>query len=112
MKFIVCTAPPDSSLGLVRTLLEEELVGGCNIIPGLRSLYRWEGAIEDEAEELLLFETTDAACEAAMTRLEAIHPYEVPKVVALDATHVNTAYEAGLKQVVRGGNLPATDSPD
>lgn len=112
MKFIVCTAPPGASLGLVRTLLEEELVGGCNIIPGLRSLYRWEGTIEDEAEELLLFETTGAACEAAMARLEAIHPYEVPKVVALEASQVNAAYEVWLKQVVRAHRLPATDSLD
>ena len=112
MKFIVSTAPPDASLDLVRTLLDEELVGGCNIIPGLRSLYRWRGVIQDEPEELMLFETTEAACDAAMARLEEIHPYEVPKLVALDASEVNAAYEAWLEQVVRDPRLRATDSLD
>ena len=112
MKFIVCTAPPEASLGLVRTLLDEELVGGCNIIPGLRSLYRWKGAIQDEAEELLLFETTDSSCEAAMARIKALHPYEVPKVVALEACHVDAAYDSWLKQVVQAKSAAGpTDSP-
>ena len=53
------------------------------MIPGLRSIYRWEGKVEDEAEALLVLKTTRARFEALRDRVLALHPYAVPEVLAL-----------------------------
>ena len=92
MRFIICTAPPEGSTELLRQLLEERLVACGNILPGVRSLYRWEGAIQDEPEELILMETSVERCEAAMRRLAELHPYSVPKIVSVDAASAHQAY--------------------
>lgn len=99
MRVIFCTAPPDAAPGLVRTLLEERLIGCANIIPGVRSMYWWEGAIQDDTEVVLLIETPTERLDAAIARLGELHPYEVPKIVALDPAAVNAPYVAWLRGV-------------
>ena len=100
MRFIICTITPDFGAALAKTLIDERLIGGCNIVPGVRSLYRWQGKVHDEPEELMLMETTTQACEQTMRRIAALHPYDVPKIVALEAADVHAAYLEWLGQVV------------
>jgi periplasmic divalent cation tolerance protein len=83
----------------VRKLLEERLIGCANILPQVRSMYWWEGAIQDDGEVVLLMETPAARVDAAVARLEELHPYDVPKIVAIDAATVNAPYLAWLQQV-------------
>lgn len=84
MRIVFVTCPPGAGEALVRTLLQERLVACGNILPGVRSLYRWKGELCDEPEEVLLMETADARLEAMMSRLAELHPYEVPKILAID----------------------------
>lgn len=81
---VLVTAPgAEEAARLARTLVEERLAACGNVVPGLRSIYRWEGEVRDEGEALLLLKTTRARFAALRERVLALHPYEVPEVLAL-----------------------------
>ena len=86
---LVTCSHPEAAATLARTLVEEGLAACGNVLPGLRSIYRWQGQVQDETEALLLLKTTAARFEALRERVVALHPYEVPEVIALavDAGH-------------------------
>jgi periplasmic divalent cation tolerance protein len=69
-----------SSIG--RTLVEEKLVACVQIIPRIRSIYRWKGDICDEAEHLLIMKTRSCLFPALHTRIRQLHSYEVPEIVS------------------------------
>lgn len=79
----ITTPTADVAAQIARALVEERLAACGNVVPGLRSIYRWEGEIHDEAEALLVLKTTRARFEALRERALALHPYEVPEVIAL-----------------------------
>jgi periplasmic divalent cation tolerance protein len=66
---------------LVTTLVTEELAACGNIVPGITSIYRWEGALQRDEELLIVLKTTRAAAPKLMTRIEALHPYDVPEAL-------------------------------
>ena len=70
---------------LARTLVEERLAACVNILPPMRSVYRWKGAIETEAEQQLVIKTSADRLDALEARLLALHPYETPELLVLDA---------------------------
>jgi periplasmic divalent cation tolerance protein len=81
---VLVTAPSaEKAAELARTLVEERLAACGNVVPGLRSIYRWEGQVQDEPEALLVLKTTRSRFEALRERVLALHPYEVPEVIAL-----------------------------
>ena len=77
---------------IARALLERRLCACVNIVPGVRSLYHWQGKIEDDAELLLTIKTTEAAIEPLKTALAEIHPYDVPELVVLPVEGGSAAY--------------------
>lgn len=90
---ILCTLPADErAAALARALLEERLVACVNLLPGVRSLYRWQGAVHDDAETLALLKTTRDRVEALRARLVALHPYEVPEFLVLPVESGLEAY--------------------
>jgi periplasmic divalent cation tolerance protein len=82
---------------IVQTLVEERIVACGNIIPGLTSIYRWQGAIETAAEVLVLFKTATAP-DVAMAHLKELHPYEVPEIIVLPVTTALPAYLAWVQE--------------
>lgn len=74
---------------IVRTLVEERVVACGNIMPGLTSIYRWRGAVERDAEVLVILKTTAPAVPRLLERAPALHPYEVPEILvfAVHAGH-------------------------
>jgi periplasmic divalent cation tolerance protein len=81
---VLCTAPTaEVAAGLARALVEARLAACGNVLPGLRSIYRWQGRVEDQPEVLLLLKTTRASFPALRDELLRRHPYEVPEVLAL-----------------------------
>jgi periplasmic divalent cation tolerance protein len=98
MKIVFVTSPGDVAPGLLRQLVEERLVAGGNIIPGVRSIYRWRGEIQDEAESVLLMETSDKKIKPMMKRLSELHPYEVPKILAFRPEDVPRDYYAWVEE--------------
>ena len=77
---------------LARTVVAERLAACANIIPGMRSVYWWEGAIGEAAETVVLFKTRADRFEALAARVKALHSYECPCVVALPVTAGLPAY--------------------
>lgn len=82
---------------LVLTLLAERLVACVNILPPMRSLYRWEGAIESASEQPLVMKTTMGRVEELRERLTTLHPYEVPEFLVIEASGGSTAYLEWLR---------------
>jgi periplasmic divalent cation tolerance protein len=82
---IVLITAPDAEVGarLGRALVEERLAACVNLLPGVRSIYRWQDAVQEDTEVLLVVKTREERCPALAARVEALHPYELPEVVVL-----------------------------
>ena len=92
--FVILSTCPDTGTAerLGTALVEESLAACVNVVPGLRSIYRWNDAVQSDEEVLMLIKTTAARLEAARLRLVELHPYEVPEVVALPVADGHHAY--------------------
>jgi periplasmic divalent cation tolerance protein len=94
---VLVTAPdPDRAAEIARALVEERLAACGNVLSGLRSIYRWEGKVQDDREALLLLKTTRARFEALRARVLALHPYQVPEVIALAVEAGSAPYLAWI----------------
>jgi periplasmic divalent cation tolerance protein len=82
----------DTAARIGRALVEESLAACVNVVPGIRSIYAWKGEVHDEAEMLMMLKTTVNRFEDLRERLLALHPYEVPEVVAVGAAGGHDAY--------------------
>ena len=90
---VICNAPDqDTARHIARTLVEERLAACVNILPACRSVYRWQGELEEDSELPLLIKTTEEAYPALQHRLVVLHPYEVPEIIAVEIAHVLPAY--------------------
>src|SRR5512140_3199107 len=99
---VLVTAPSaDKAAELARTLVEERLAACGNVLPGLRSIYRWEGKVHDEPEALLLLKSRAALFEALRERIVALHPYQVPEVLRLDVAAGHPPYLQWIIDSVR-----------
>ncbi|MDE3260207.1 MAG: divalent-cation tolerance protein CutA [Gemmatimonadota bacterium] len=81
---VVVTAPSEAEAARIgRTLVEERLAACANITGQIRSIYRWQDAIEDDAECLMVLKTSQASLDALIDRANELHSYEVPEIIAL-----------------------------
>ena len=88
-----CTCPnPEIAKRIADVLVEERLAACVNVVPGVRSIYRWKGAIECSDEVLLLVKTVAAQLDAVSARITALHPHELPEVIAVEASGGLSAY--------------------
>ncbi len=93
---LVTTPTAELAAGLARTLVEERLAACGNVLPGVRSVYRWEGEVHDDAEALLVLKTSRARFEALRERVLSLHPYQVPEVLALPVEAGSAPYLAWI----------------
>jgi periplasmic divalent cation tolerance protein len=70
---------------VARTLVEERLVACANLLPGVESIYRWQGVVEEASEVLVLFKTNLDRYWQVESRLRELHSYEVPEILAFRA---------------------------
>jgi periplasmic divalent cation tolerance protein len=88
-----CTCPnPASAHHLAEALVGESLAACVNRIPGILSTYRWKGEVTTDSEELLLIKTTANRFEALKERVLALHPYELPELIAVPVERGHDAY--------------------
>lgn len=100
VEFVIAwtTLPQDADTEtLARTLVEERLAACVSTQIQVRSVYRWQGAIEDEREQLLIMKTTTARVNKLQERVQQLHPYEVPEFVVLPVIAGNAAYLDWIK---------------
>lgn len=76
-----------------RAVVSDRLAACGNIVPQIRSIYRWEGATEDDAEALVIFHTRAALVPELIERVNKDHPYDTPQVLAVPVTNANPAYQ-------------------
>lgn len=89
----LCTVPDrDTGERIGKCLVEERLAACVNLIPGLTSIYRWQGKVENTSEVLLVIKTTGARFEAVRKRIKELHPYEVPEIIAVPIAHGDPEY--------------------
>lgn len=93
---LVTTPSAELAAGLARTLVEERLAACGNVLPGVRSVYRWEGEVHDDTEALLVLKTSRARFEALRERVLSLHPYDVPEVLALAVEAGSASYLAWI----------------
>ncbi len=95
------TAEEAERLG--RQLIEKRLAACVNIIPGAKSIYRWQGEIEDAPETLLLIKSRRSLFDAVRMELEKSHSYEVPEVVAVAIVEGSLGYLSWLEKELAPG---------
>lgn len=76
-------ASTEEAVDLVRVLLERRLVACGTVLPGARSIYRWQGKIADEQEAVVMLKTRSARLEQLREAFLELHPYKVPELVAM-----------------------------
>ena len=87
------TAPDaEQAARIGRALVEERLIACANLVPGLTSIYRWQGQVQQEAEVLLVMKTRRALVDRLKARLPELHPYEVPELVVTEIQDGLEAY--------------------
>lgn len=92
---VLSTFPtPDKAAEIARILVEERLCACVNLVPQVRSIYRWQGAVSDETETLAIIKTTHERYDALAARLIALHPYEVPEMIAVPLVGGHAPYLA------------------
>jgi periplasmic divalent cation tolerance protein len=95
VRVVLLTAPDAATAERIATALVEERLAACvNVVPGMRSTYRWEGAVQKDDELLLVAKTRADRLAALTARVRALHPYELPEVLALPAAGGSDAYLA------------------
>lgn len=80
---IVTASNEDEAAKIGRALVDERLAACANIVPKIRSIYRWEGKVQDEPEALMLIKTTTERFELLTARVKELHSYSVPEIIAL-----------------------------
>ncbi|HEX6292651.1 MAG TPA: divalent-cation tolerance protein CutA [Herpetosiphonaceae bacterium] len=104
---VLVTAPTiEEAAQLGRALVEERLAACANLVPGLRSIYRWQGAIQDDAEVLLLIKTSATHLDQLTQRIVELHSYETPEVLALPVVGGSSAYLQWLAMQVGPEDQP------
>ncbi|MDH5824910.1 divalent-cation tolerance protein CutA [Luteimonas sp. RD2P54] len=89
----LCACPDRDAADRIATALVEERLAACvNVLPGVRSVYRWEGALQRDDEVLLLAKTAPGRLQALIARVVALHPYELPEVIAVESAGGLPAY--------------------
>jgi periplasmic divalent cation tolerance protein len=91
---LVLTTLPnsDAAAELAKKVVGEKLAACANIMPAVRSIYRWQGKVQDENEVLVLLKTRQARFGSLKDRILELHPYDVPEVIAIPVEQGHGAY--------------------
>lgn len=99
---VLCTFPNAEEARQIGTLLVDLQVAACvNLVPQIESIYRWEGAIKTEPEVLALIKTTVNNYREVEARIQKLHPYKTPEVIALPIDRGSSAYLGWISENTR-----------
>ena len=96
---LALSTAPDAATAerIARALVDERLIACANLVPGLTSIYRWQGTVQSDAEVLLLMKTRRALVQRLKERLPQLHPYQVPELVVTEVTDGLAPYCAWVR---------------
>jgi periplasmic divalent cation tolerance protein len=90
---VLCTCPDaPTAARLAGELVERRLAACVNVLPEIRSIYRWQGGIQDDGEALMMVKTSRSAYAQLESWLADHHPYDVPEILALPVARGSAAY--------------------
>ncbi|GMB66833.1 divalent cation tolerance protein CutA [Pectobacterium sp. CHL-2024] len=99
---ILCTAPDDAcAQRLADSLLETRLAVCVTLLPGARSLYYWEGKLEQQSEVQMLIKSDTSHQQALLTHLKQQHPYDTPELLVLPVSGGDSDYLTWLNASLR-----------
>lgn len=99
---VLVTLPSvEAARKMARTLVEEELAACGNVVPGIDSIYRWEGEVQQGQEALLILKSTEPTFETLRARVVELHDYECPEVLRLDVAAGHVPYLDWIAASVR-----------
>lgn len=98
---VYCTCPPDAAEALAHGVVEQRLAACVNVVPKIRSVYRWENAVTADDESLLVIKTAAAAFTALRDWIVRQHPYDVPELIAVPVTDGTPDYLAWVAKESR-----------
>ncbi|XP_004299709.1 PREDICTED: protein CutA 1, chloroplastic-like [Fragaria vesca subsp. vesca] len=100
---VVYVTVPNKEVGkkLAESLVREKLAACVNIVPGIQSVYQWEGEVQTDSEELLIIKTRQSLFEALTEHVKSNHPYDVPEVIALPINAGSLNYLEWIKNSTR-----------
>jgi periplasmic divalent cation tolerance protein len=98
--FVTCRDPKEAA-SIANRLVQDKLAACVNILPGITSVYRWEGAIEKAREVLLVIKSRKALSKRLVARVRALHSYDVPEVVTIPIAAGNPAYLRWVRESTR-----------
>lgn len=103
---IVLTTTPniEEAESLAEKIVAEKLAACVQVLPAMKSFYFWEGAIQTDAEHLLLIKTLDEKFDALEAFIQSNHSYDVPEIAAIKAENVSESYLGWLTDYVKSGN--------
>ena len=94
-------ASPEEAEKVARALVEKKLAACVNILPAVRSIYRWKGAIEDDQETLLLIKSSRALFGELRAEIQKLHSYEIPEAIAIPIVDGLERYLEWMADVLR-----------
>lgn len=100
----VAAASQQEGAEIGRTLVGEGLAACANIIPQVRSVYRWKGEIWDEAETLVIIKSREELFERIRRRIRELHSYEVPEIIAIELGKGDADYLKWMEEVTSKGD--------
>lgn len=89
---ILVTSPQAESEAIGRRLVEEGLAACVNIVPGIKSIYRWQGEMHVDSEELLVIKSHQRLFENLEKRVKELHSYDVPEIISIPITNGSQDY--------------------
>lgn len=103
--FIYSTAPSQAEAErLAGKVIEAGQAACVNMMPGMTSLYMWQGELQSESEVAMLFKTTQQSCRAAIDTIVRMHPYDTPAVTAFAACDVDPRFAAWIRAETQDKN--------
>lgn len=83
MRIVLSNIGPDDAERVAQAIVSERLAACVNLLP-VRSIYRWEGKVQNDAETTMLIKVSAAGVDALVAGLKELHPYDVPEIVVLE----------------------------
>ncbi len=99
---LITTSSDSEAEKIARSLVDEQLAACANIVPGMRSLFFWDGKIQDERETLLICKSRSPLMNKIIGKVKALHSYSVPEIIALPIIAGSPDYLAWVRETTKG----------
>lgn len=88
----ITAASTDEATSVARVLVDERLAACCSVLPGIRSIYRWKDAVQEDAEAMLMCKTRRSEFDRLAARTRELHSYDVPEIICTAITDGSAPY--------------------